>query len=121
MSPEPKKTSFKSLLAQARNRQPEEGSEVQEQKLEESSERDSKASVPVHEKSEEPKKPGRPRGRRSDPNYTQISAYVPLDLYIDIQTELLKEKKSKRQRSATDVSGLVEQLLREWLKQRQDE
>lgn len=67
---------------------------------------------------DERRKPGRPRGRRSNPDYTQISAYIPLDLLLEVQTELLKERKLKRQRRATDVSGLVEQLLQKWVDER---
>jgi hypothetical protein len=61
---------------------------------------------------------GRPRGRRSDPDYTQISAYIPLDLLLEIQAELAQEKRRLRQRSAATVSELAETLLREWLNQR---
>jgi hypothetical protein len=72
--------------------------------------------------SESPKrKPGRPRGRRSNPDYTQISAYVPIDLYLDIQDELAKEKRRQRKRTALTVSELSENLLREWLKQRKSD
>ncbi|SRR5579883_602344 len=67
------------------------------------------------------RKPGRPRGRRSDPEYTQISAYVPLDLYLDIQDELAKNKRRQRKRTGLTVSELAENLLREWLeKQKSD-
>ncbi len=63
------------------------------------------------------KKRGRPSGRRSDPNYTQISAYIPLDLLHEVQELLLQERKLKRLRSGVDVSGLVEKLLTDWVKQ----
>lgn len=69
----------------------------------------------------EKRKPGRPRGRRSNPDYTQISAYIPLDLLLDIQDELAKEKRRLRKRSAMTVSELAETLLRDWLKQRKSE
>lgn len=62
----------------------------------------------------EPKKRGRPSGRRSDPNYTQISAYIPLELLHEVQDLLLQERRRKRLRSGVDVSGLVETLLKEW-------
>ncbi|PHJ81489.1 hypothetical protein VF14_18195 [Nostoc linckia z18] len=58
---------------------------------------------------------GRPRGRRSDPNYTQISAYVPLDLVLDVQEALAKDKRRTRRRTAMTASELVENLLRDWL------
>jgi hypothetical protein len=63
------------------------------------------------------KKRGRPSGRRSDPDYTQISAYVPLALLHEVQDLLLQERKRKKLRSGVDVSGLVEKLLTEWVKQ----
>ncbi|NJL20067.1 MAG: hypothetical protein HC895_03305 [Leptolyngbyaceae cyanobacterium SM1_3_5] len=69
----------------------------------------------------ERRKPGRPRGRRSNPDYTQISAYIPLDLLLDIQEELSKEKRRLRKRSAMTVSELAENLLQDWLKQRKNE
>jgi len=69
----------------------------------------------------ERRKPGRPKGRRSNPDYTQISAYIPLDLLLDIQEELSKEKRRLRKRSAMTVSELAENLLQDWLKQRKNE
>jgi hypothetical protein len=69
----------------------------------------------------EPKKRGRPGGRRSDPNYTQISAYIPLELLHEVQDLLLQERRRKRLRSGVDVSGLVENLLREWVKNQKHE
>lgn len=67
---------------------------------------------------DEGRRPGRPRGRRSDPDYTQISAYIPLDLLLDIQNELNQEKRLQRKRTAMNVSELVEGLLADWLKKR---
>lgn len=62
--------------------------------------------------------PGRPRGRRSNPDYTQISAYIPLDLLLAVQDELANERRENRQRTARPVSDLVEELLDEWLRKR---
>jgi|SRR6478672_6494824 len=119
MSPKEKPSVFQSLLDKAKNREPETVEELVEEKPK------SETSVPPTQESlstDIPKRgPGRPRGRRSNPDYTQISAYIPLDLYLDIQTELLKEKRQKRQRTAKNVSELTEDLLREWLKQRKDD
>ncbi|HEY9881010.1 MAG TPA: hypothetical protein V6D29_21300 [Leptolyngbyaceae cyanobacterium] len=64
------------------------------------------------------RKPGRPPGRRSDPDYTQISAYIPLDLLLAVQDELALERRENRQRTARPVSDLVEELLSNWLKMR---
>ena len=69
--------------------------------------------------SEESKgKPGRPPGRRSNPNYTQISAYIPLELLQEVQDELAKERRVLKQRTARPVSDLVEELLGHWLAKR---
>ena len=76
------------------------------------------AQEPLLEQENPPaKKRGRPSGRRSDPDYTQISAYIPLELLHEVQELLLQERKRKRLRSGIDVSGLVEKLLTEWVKQ----
>ena len=72
---------------------------------------------------DKPKKkgPGRPPGRRSNPDYTQISAYVPLDLLLSVQEELAKEQRQRKQRTARPVSDLVEELLQNWLKKQHRE
>lgn len=67
----------------------------------------------------EPKRgPGRPKGRRSNPDYTQISAYIPLDLLLAVQDALADERRIMRQRTARPVSDLVEELLADWLQNR---
>lgn len=104
-------------------------SEIQEQGLSavvdasplESTGSATKQKDPQHKMSkpqDEGRRPGRPRGRRSDPDYTQISAYIPLDLLLDIQNELNQEKRLQRKRTAMNVSELVEDLLSDWLKKR---
>jgi hypothetical protein len=76
------------------------------------------AQEPLLEQENPPaKKRGRPSGRRSDPDYTQISAYIPLELLHEVQDLLLQERRRKRLRSGVDVSGLVEKLLTDWAKQ----
>jgi hypothetical protein len=62
--------------------------------------------------------PGRPRGRRSNPDYTQISAYIPLELLLEVQDELAEERREQRQRTPRPVSDLMEELLADWLKKR---
>lgn len=59
--------------------------------------------------------PGRPPGRRSDPDYTQISAYIPLDLLLSVQDALSEERRRKRRRTPRPVSDLIEDLLAEWM------
>lgn len=75
---------------------------------------------PLLEQENPAKKRGRPSGRRSDPDYTQISAYIPLELLHEVQELLLQERKRKRLRSGIDVSGLVEKLLTDWVKRQRD-
>lgn len=62
--------------------------------------------------------PGRPPGRRSNPDYTQISAYIPLELLLEVQDELAEERREKKQRTPRPVSDLMEELLASWLKKR---
>lgn len=51
----------------------------------------------------------RQSGRRSDPEYTQISAYVRKDTLRDVKVELLRNGDDR------NLSELVEDLLRGWL------
>jgi hypothetical protein len=50
---------------------------------------------------------GRPAGRRSDPDYEQVTAYIPKQVHQDIKLNLLIEQKT--------FSGLIEELLVEYL------
>lgn len=52
--------------------------------------------------------PGRPRGRRSNPNYEQVTAYIPRAIYDDVKIELIKNNRQ-------EFSALIEELLNEWL------
>ncbi|MGB2925430.1 MAG: hypothetical protein WBB82_09020 [Limnothrix sp.] len=47
------------------------------------------------------------KGKRSDPSFTQVSAYIPKELHKQIKIELMD--------SDQDFSGLVTELLTEWL------
>lgn len=51
---------------------------------------------------------GKPTGRRSDPNYIGVFAYIPKTLNEDVKTRLVKSKEH-------DFSSLVETLLQQWL------
>lgn len=57
-----------------------------------------------------PPRRGRPSGKRSDPDYEQITAYVRRETYRDVKIALLLEGKG------ADVSELLEILLSDWLK-----
>ncbi len=56
------------------------------------------------------KKPkGRPKGKRSNPDYEQVTAYVKKETYRKTKIALLEQDKF------SDFSELVEELLSEWL------
>lgn len=55
------------------------------------------------------KKRGRPPGKRSNPGYTQITAYVRTRTINDVKVKLIK------QGSKQDASELIEELLSAWL------
>ncbi|MCG3145075.1 MAG: hypothetical protein HONDAALG_02616 [Gammaproteobacteria bacterium] len=57
----------------------------------------------------ESKKRGRPPGKRSNPGYTQITAYVRTRTINDVKVKLIK------QGSKQDASELIEELLSAWL------
>lgn len=121
MSKAEKPSVFKSLLDRRKQIETEPETEL----IEELEETPSPMQAQVEEVREplepietEKRRPGRPKGRRSNPDYTQISAYIPLELLLDIQDELAKEKRRLRRRSAMNVSELAEILLRDWLNTR---
>lgn len=49
------------------------------------------------------------RGKRSNPDYEQVSAYIRKNTYKDVKIALLQQGESK------DFSDLVEELLAKWL------
>ena len=57
------------------------------------------------------KRVGRPPGKRSDPGFEQVTAYIRKETHQAVKIELLK---SGRQ----EFSELVEGLLQQWLKVR---
>ncbi len=61
---------------------------------------------------EPPRPVGRPRGKRSDGDHVQVTAYIRRETHFDVKTALLREQKGR------DFSGLVEELLAKWLKSR---
>lgn len=58
---------------------------------------------------EQPKKMGRPRGKRSDPDYEQVTAYIRRNTYTATKIALLQENQGR------EFSELVEDLLSEYL------
>ena len=61
------------------------------------------------------KKPGRPPGKRSNPDYVQLTCYVREENLDDAKEALMQEKReTKRKR---DVSDVIDSLLRFYAKQ----
>ena len=52
---------------------------------------------------------GRPPGKRSDPTYSQVTAYIPEDLHRRVKIALLQEAKGR------EFSQLIEALLLDWI------
>ncbi len=57
------------------------------------------------------KKPGRKPGKHSSSDYTQTSIYLPIELRNRVRAKLYEQ--------GLEMSGLVEEMLREWLDKRQ--
>lgn len=60
----------------------------------------------------EPRRRGRPSGKRSDPDYVGFTTYIRKDTHHDVKVALLQEKEGR------ELSELVEDLLAGWLKSR---
>lgn len=90
---------FKGLLDAAKGREPEEQEpEVNQPQL-------------LEEAEQSPKR-GRPLGKRSHPNYEQVTAYIKKDTYQEIKISLLREGQKR------EFSELIQELLEDWLKSR---
>lgn len=63
--------------------------------------------VPISEVPE--KRIGRPPGKRTDPKYRQVSAWLRKDTYGQVRAKLYEGGDSK------EFSGLVQELLEKWL------
>jgi hypothetical protein len=61
--------------------------------------------------SEGKEKRGRPTGKRTNPNYAQVTSYIPRSLYDEVKISLIKE-------GGKEFSTLVEELLYEWMQNR---
>ena len=58
-------------------------------------------------KHEPPPKPGRKPGKHSNPDFVQVTAYVPRDLRNKVKARLAEQE--------MEFSDLVEGMLGEWL------
>ena len=56
---------------------------------------------------QEPKRLGRPPGKRSDPAYRGVTAWIRRDTYSEVRKRLFDEQE--------EFSVLVERLLKDWL------
>ncbi len=77
--------------------------------------RPAEAPPPLPPEAPAPRKPGRPPGKRSDPGFVQVTAYVPGDLHHAVKLALLQERQGR------EFSELVADLLSEWLSHRTSE
>ena len=59
-----------------------------------------------------PRPVGRPKGKRSDPDYVQVSSHIPRELHFKVKAALLLDRKG------VEFSELVADLLSEWLSKR---
>jgi hypothetical protein len=65
-----------------------------------------------NQEAETPRRVGRPAGgKKSNPDYQQVTSYIRRQTYQDTQVKLLRQ--GRRQ----DFSDLVEELLSKWLQE----
>lgn len=57
-----------------------------------------------------PNRQGRPPGKRSNPDFEQVTAYIRGDTHRNVKLALLQEGKG------TEFSEIIEELLSAWLK-----
>ncbi len=84
-------------------------SRTQPQPKVEASPKQSAVDTPEAELEPSPPKRGRPKAKRSDPNFTQISAYIRKDTHRQVKMKLLELE------SEQDLSELIQELLQQWL------
>lgn len=58
-----------------------------------------------------PNKPGRKPGKHSNASYTQTSIYLPIELRNQVRSKLYEK--------GLEMSGLIENMLRDWLSKQQ--
>lgn len=96
---------FKSLLDAAKGREPEPEPEKLSQELEVNQPQQADPSQPSQKR-------GRPKGKRSDPDYEQVTAYIRKDTHRDVKIALLSEGNGR------EFSELIQQMLEQWLRSR---
>jgi hypothetical protein len=82
---------------------------ILEQKRDGGEEEKENLQQPLISPTEAKKSPGRPTGKRTNPNYGQVTAYIPKSLHEDVKIALIKE-------GGKEFSTLVEELLSEWMR-----
>ncbi|MBE9015828.1 hypothetical protein C7Y66_10935 [Chroococcidiopsis sp. CCALA 051] len=93
---------FKSILSAAKNREPEPEPEEFSQ--------DAVVNQPQPVVESQPtQKRGRPKGKRSHPDYEQVTAYIRKETHRDIKIALLSEGDGR------EFSELIQELLEQWL------
>jgi hypothetical protein len=60
------------------------------------------------------KRRGRPAGKRSRATTVQVTAYIESAIYLEVKIRLLQNAQITGEKQ--DFSGLVQQLLSEWLR-----
>lgn len=73
--------------------------------------------VPVQQATRKAKSrgPGRPRGKRSDPKYRQVTGLITKQTHLQVSKALLEERIN---RPGYDTGALMEELFQRWLKER---
>jgi hypothetical protein len=94
---------FKALFEEAK--QQDQSTDENKERKKISSRREKASDITV---STAPVKSSRVKGRRSDPNYIGAFAYIPAKLHDEVKIKLFRRKD-------LDFSGLVENLLSQWL------
>lgn len=102
---------FKSLLDTVKGREPEPEPEKPPQDSDVNHKKPVVRQEPIVEAQPEPKR-GRPKGKRSDPDYEQVTAYIRKDTHASIKIALLQEGQKR------EFSELVQELLEQWVKSR---
>lgn len=99
---------FKAILNEAKGQEP----LPEPEKLPQESQ--TKQPHPVTELESEQKR-GRPKGKRSDPNYEQVTAYIRKETHTATKIALLEDSQNGQKR---EFSELIQDLLEQWLKSR---